>query len=186
MDTAKRVTEEESWKSPPSLDKWWVEVSSLGRVRTLDHEEVFERQGETVKRRCMGKMLKPVKDTRGRFQIYVGKPQRLYLVHRLVAECFVANPNPQDFDMVFFKNKDVGDCRASNLEWGNKGWKGYLSRGNNSLYKIRVLHDGVEMGVYSGCGEAGRAIGASKQAVFAAIMDGRGCLGYELQAVKNG
>lgn len=39
------------------------------------------------------------------------------LVHRLVAKSFVANPNPEQFDMVNHLDGDKANNHFSNLEW---------------------------------------------------------------------
>jgi hypothetical protein len=57
MDIAEREIEE-IWKSPPSLDMPWVEVSNLGRIRTLDHKCLFSRMGKKQMRQRKGRIRK--------------------------------------------------------------------------------------------------------------------------------
>ena len=188
MNTGKNNKTKEVWKSPPSLKLWWVEVSNLGRVRTLDHESTFVLNGVKATRKVYGRIKKLTKDTRGRFQtgISLEDGNRLLLVHRLVAECFVKNPKPNEFDMVFFKNKDITDCRAENLEWGCRRDRDEMTRGAHNVLKLR-LKSGDELfnQVFRGCGELARALGVSRQAVHSAIMKNHLCKGYYIIAEKD-
>lgn len=191
MPTFSKKPEHEIWKSPPSIRCRRIEVSNFGRVRSVDFVTDFIRLGDRVTRRIKGKILNPCKDTRGRYFLngstiekrYIG---RGFLVHRLVAECFVPNPNPRKFKFVFFKDGDISNCRYDNLVWGSKAEKYERMRGMNSLFRIQVLSEGTLLGEFSGTSEVARFIGTSKQAVWSSIMRGvNRCKGYELRAYKD-
>lgn len=189
MDTANETFKHERWKSPTSINCPRVEVSNLGRVRTVPYERCYTRLGVPRTAKYKGRIFKCMKDSRGRRIIGGGIIKksmngRCMLVHRLVAECFVRNPKPKEYDMVFFKDGDVGNCRASNLEWGSRKDRDVMARGNCAIYKIFVMSNGKKIGEYIGCGETGRAIGCTKQAVHNAIMNGSPCMGYQLVATK--
>lgn len=190
MATANEAKHKEIWKSPPSLNCQRVEVSNLGRVRTLPYLRTFFRLGVPRTNKCRGKILHGGRDSRGRRFLGGGTFKKSlygkgFLVHRLVAECFVPNPKPKEYDMVFFKDGDVENCKASNLEWGCRKDRDLMSRGTLTLYKIYVISNGKKIGPYCGCKEVGRALGCSKQAVHFAIMNGTLCKGYELVAMKG-
>lgn len=185
MTTAKENHLKEIWKSPPSLKCPRVEVSNLGRMRTLDYERHFTRLGEKRVNRIKGKILSPAKDTRGRYIIGGGIVRKAWLgkcfmLHRLVAECFVHNPNQEGFKLVFFKNGNIADCRASNLEWGDRKDWGRVNRGRHVSCKIKVLCNGVEIGEYYGSGETARALGVTRQSVCQAMSRGILCKGFQL------
>lgn len=187
MATSKLKSEKEIWKSPPSLNKRWVEVSNLGRVRTLDHEIEFVRLGKKQTRFSSGRIRQGLfRDSRGRAQVPITSSDGLAqpFLHRLVAECFVPNPHPDEYDMVFFKDGDATNCRASNLEWGNRKDRNMMARGNLAVYKISVISNGKKIGEYIGCGEVARALGCSKQAVHSSLMRGFLCKGFQLVATK--
>lgn len=189
MATANEAMQNEVWKSPPSIKCLRVEVSNFGRVRTLPYERCFLRLGKPRINKCKGRILKLHKDSRGRFFICGGTVKKSMvgkglLVHRLVAECFVPNPKPRKYDMVFFKDGDLGNCKDSNLEWGCRRDRDMMARGNRAAYKISVFSNGVKVGEYIGCGECGRALGCTKQAIHSALMRGNFCKGYKLVAVK--
>lgn len=169
----------EIWKSPPSVGRRWVEVSNLGRLRTLDHRVSYSR----VER---GSLRVRSKDSRGRCQVgfsWNGE-QTNYFVHRLVAECFVPNPNPDRYDCVFFRNGDFNDCRAENLVWGSRAAKSYRARGKSIWYRIAVFQGTRKIGEYNGCGEVARQIGVSRQAVWDAMRHSKECQGYRLEVAR--
>lgn len=188
MHTSSTRCSNEVWKSPPSLNRWWVEVSNLGMVRTLDHDSTCIINGNAVTRMEHGRMKKLSKDTRGRFQAFISQDggARLFLVHRLVAECFVSNPCPTEYDMVFFKNKDITDCRADNLEWGCRKDRDEMTRGVHSSLRLRLKSgDEVFDEVFFGTGELARALGVSRQAVHSAMKRSQLCKGYQIIAEKS-
>lgn len=69
-----------------------------------------------VKNRETGKILKPIYQhgypiVRLRYQ-NISYPR---LVHRLVAQCFI--PNPNNYPIVNHKDENPANCNADNLEW---------------------------------------------------------------------
>ena len=188
MPTADRTHNGEVWKSPPSLGKWWVEVSNLGRVRTLPHKIKFVVKGRSIERKELGRVLKLGKDTRGRYMVFfsgVGDRTGL-LVHRLVAECFVSNPNPRSYNYVFFKNGNISDCRAENLQWGDIRDKSWLMRGKRTKHIIQIYDNGEFVGEYFGLGETAKALGCTKQAVDFAMKRGCLCKGFVVKYKERG
>ena len=95
----------ETWKAISGYEGIY-EVSDLGRVRSLVHRN-----------RWKPGILKPLKHPRGYIQVGLRKDghTKQTLVHRLVAEAFI--PNPQGLDTVNHKDEDKTNNSASNLEW---------------------------------------------------------------------
>ena len=118
--------------------------------------------------------------------LYDEVSSKAFFVHRLVAECFVKNQNPEKYNYVFFKNGDSSDCRAENLQWGDKSDKSWLQQGMHGKYLIRIYDNGVLCGEYFGIGETARALGCSKQAVYSAMERGGMCKGFFVKGVKRG
>lgn len=176
----------EVWKSPPSLDCPRMEVSNLGRVRTKPYVRHFLRLGEPRTCRYEGRDLKCAKDTRGRYFlqgscIKTSMKRRNFLLHRLVAECFVKNPKPDEYDMVFFKDGDLGNCKAENLVWGCRRDRDYMLRGKHCKYIVDVFSCGERIGSFRGGSECARALGCTKQAVNRALWNGTLCQGCVLE-----
>lgn len=104
--------EQEIWKTYP--DYSFVEVSNLGRVRTKDR---YVSNGKNSKRLVKGQVLKQWDNGRGYLRVRFcvnGKQINLY-VHRMVAVCFI--PNPNNLPEVNHKDNNPINNRWDNLEW---------------------------------------------------------------------
>ena len=103
--------EKEIWKKHPEYAG--IEVSTLGRVRTLDRVVSSGKGIRLVK----GQVLKPSDNGKGYLQVKIlidGK-QTNKRVNRLVAETFL--PNPDNLSEVNHKSCVRNDNRVENLEW---------------------------------------------------------------------
>ena len=104
----------EHWKEIAGYEGLY-EVSDIGRVKSLWHGKE--------------KILKPLNNTRGYLQVMLckdGHTKRL-LVHRLVADAFIQNPN--NLGTVNHKDEVKTNNTVSNLEW--------MSRKDNNNYGNR-------------------------------------------------
>lgn len=65
-------------------------------------------------------------------------------IHRLVAEAFIENPDPEKFNIVNHINKDRLDYRVDNLEWTTQSLNcmGALKPRDDN-YEIRQIKNGV-------------------------------------------
>ena len=95
----------EAWKAIDGYEGLY-EVSNTGLVRSLSYNHTGR-----------AKLLKPGNTGRGYLSVKLCKDGKVrqMLVHRLVAEAFV--PNPQSLETVNHKNEDKHNNNVSNLEW---------------------------------------------------------------------
>lgn len=102
---------QEIWKSLPGVPR--VEVSTFGRVRTLDR--TVPRKSGTY--HVKGRVLKPWDNGDGYMLVHIpidGNPAKK-LVHRLVAQTFI--PNPDSLPEVNHKDNDRANNHVDNLEF---------------------------------------------------------------------
>lgn len=109
----------------------YYQASNLGNIRSVDRtiERSATKRNRThsVKRNC--KILKPGL-TRGYHFVVLQKNgiSKNYLVHKIVANLFVQNPNNKPY--IDHINTIKTDCRASNLRWVTR-----TENANNPLTK---------------------------------------------------
>lgn len=111
----------EEWKPVPGHEGSY-EVSSEGRVRSLDRE-IVRSNGHTYA--LKGKVLAQIVSLHGRKQVNLSGKTRL--VHQLVLEAFVG-PRPEGTECCHYDD-DRGNNRLSNLRWGTSS--------ENELDKVR-------------------------------------------------
>ena len=90
----------EEWKAIKGYEGIY-EVSNLGRVRS--------KNGEMTSH--------PNSDGYLRVRLWKNGEKHQFFVHRLVADAFVVNPNPEVNDVVNHLDCDIHNNSAENLEW---------------------------------------------------------------------
>ena len=110
------MTEEEEWRPVVGYEGLY-EVSSLGRVRSLDrvvhrpHTGPYKKQGRTL-------VLQEHRQGYRLVDLYRDGERRVRKVHRLVAEAFL--PNPNSLPVVLHGRLGVSSNAVSNLRWGTQ------------------------------------------------------------------
>lgn len=108
-----KVSNKEEWRPIAGYERRY-EVSSLGRVRSLDRVSVSKNG---VRRNLRGQTLKPQPHPGGYSMVSLGAGSgNSHLIHRLVAIAFVGKPPMEDAEVNHINGVKT-DNRAINLEW---------------------------------------------------------------------
>lgn len=99
----------EEWRYIAGTNNLYA-VSNLGRVKSFDME-LSCGNGRTHARR--GRIRKLIENNRGYYKVYIFGKYRL--VHRLVAEAFIDNPN--GYPHINHKDENRKNNCVENLEW---------------------------------------------------------------------
>lgn len=101
---------QEIWKNIPEYEGLY-QVSNFGRVKSLDR---FNYKGH----HNLEKILKPVKNVKNNY-LYVtlckNKKTKTFSLHRLVAICFI--PNPDNLPVINHKDGNKSNNSVDNLEF---------------------------------------------------------------------
>lgn len=123
--------------------------------------------------------------------IGTGGEHKLKLLHILVAECFVENPNPKKLNMVFFKDDNRSNCRADNLQWGSISTYGEnLSKNCKMKIPVGLFRPGAynPFKTFQSIQDFADAVGYSKQRAFDVVKYDRfvreGATGYFVRKLK--
>lgn len=159
----------EIWKSHPDISG--IEVSTLGRVRTLDRVVSSERGKQFVK----GRVLKQFNNGRGYLRVHfrINGKQMNKFVHRLVTQTFI--PNHNGLPMVNHKDGNRANNHIDNLEWctasyNSKYREEFGKALSNPVYAINLST--LEVLQFSSQHEASRTIGVS-QGNISNVIKGR-------------
>ena len=108
------------------------QVSNMGRVKSLERNVV---KGKGGLYKIEEKILKSIKKRDGYFQINLSKDgkQKTHLVHRLVAQAFL--PNPNNLVEINHINEDKTNNRTDNLEWCSREYNCNYGTRNERIRK---------------------------------------------------
>lgn len=147
------------------------EVSSFGRVRSLDRIVDFGNENYSRQMLCKGKIMKGSISRNGYIYVSLCLPNekaRAY-IHRLVAKAFISNPN--GYNVVNHKDENKKNNNVLNLEWcttkynlnyGTGVERARLKRLNNEKLSKKIAQytlDGKLVGIYPSLHEIQRSLG---------------------------
>lgn len=106
----------EIWKDIKDYEGLY-QVSNLGNVRSLPHKVICWNGYTMTTKLHPGKFRKSYPDKYGYLHIKLSNKgtTKSFLIHRLVAEAFI--PNPNNFPIINHKDENPQNCCVSNLEW---------------------------------------------------------------------
>jgi len=114
-----------------------------------------------------GRILRPRRQTQGYVQVHLCRNGKVvqHLVHRLVAEAFL--PNPEQYPCVNHINEDKSDNRVENLEWCTKQYNN--NYGTRDMRRKCVL-DGIG---FPSITDAAESISVHPNILTAVLSQGR-------------
>lgn len=110
----------EEWRDIKDFEGVY-QVSNYGRIKSCDRTvEKHYRNGVLVKCQIKEKVIRHFTNNKGYSVIRLYKNRKCYhkLIHRLVAEHFI--PNPNEYLEVNHKDENKRNNRVDNLEWCNR------------------------------------------------------------------
>ena len=150
----------EEWRDIEGYEGLY-QVSNLGRVRSLDHL-VNDGIREYIRK---GRVRILTKASTGYYIVTIhNRKSKNCLVHRLVAQAFI--PNPDNLPDINHKDEDKTNNTVDNLEWCDKQYNNNYGtrkqRADDAQHKKSVLQcdmNGNIIREFMGVAEAARSIG---------------------------
>lgn len=133
----------EIWKPVKNYEGLY-EISNYGRIKRLAYTREIQKQTMTFK----DKMLKPIIHQNGYLVVSLSKnnKQKIYSIHRLVAQTFISNPN--NYKYINHKDEDKTNNQVDNLEWcDNKYNLNYGTRNERASKSLGKKIKCVETGI---------------------------------------
>ena len=119
---------EEIWRDIEGF-KGYYQVSNFGKIKSLFRYVRVKNGFRSVPE----KILKPKIDKDGylRVVLQTDRKSKYLLVHRIVADAFIENPN--NFPHINHKNENKSDNRVENLEWCSEQYNCNYGNRNKKL-----------------------------------------------------
>lgn len=155
----------EIWKDIKGYEGYY-QVSNLGNIKSLDiiTIQLHHWSQQYVKHKYKGRVLKGSKNSKGYriITLHKGNETEKKLVHRLVAEAFI--PNPNNYFYINHKDNNPSNNKINNLEWCTQSYniKYAYDNGNKippHMKKVNQIKDGQIINTYISMNDAERKTG---------------------------
>ena len=135
------------------------QVSNLGRIKRLGHYRKIKPKGYEQTVYYKEKILSPIyTDRYVQLTLCKNGERQLGLVHRLVAEAFI--PNPENLPLVNHKDENKHNNCVDNLEWCSHAYNNsYGSRTKRTCKPVKCIETGI---VYDSTVQAGKLTGVNR------------------------
>lgn len=167
----------EVWKDIPDYESIY-QVSNFGRVKSLDR---FVKHPKGGTKKLSGAIMTQHLIGHGYYHIVLSNNGKIkgYLVHRLVAQAFI--PNPNNLAQINHKDENKLNNHVDNLEWcdhkynNNYGTKKerqseILTNNSKLLKPVKMLKDGKLITEFISIKEAVQATGVKRQGIYACCV----------------
>ena len=165
----------EIWKDVPNFEGLY-QVSNTGKIKSFRKSTKYGSQPEYI--------LKPSIANTGYAQVtlYDNARRKKLLIHRLVAEAFI--PNPDNLPQINHKDEDRLNNCANNLEWCTAAYNNAYGtariRGIDTRSKPveQLTYDGKVIAIYRSARIASEILGMRKGTITNAIVNKSQCKGF--------
>jgi len=165
----------EVWKDIPNYEGMY-QVSNNGRVKSFRKSTKFHCKNEYF--------LKPtvINSGYGVVTLYKDSTRRKFLVHRLVAEAFL--PNPNNYPQINHKDENKLNNNVCNLEWCSVEYNNaYGTARIRSVETVstpveQMTYDGKPIAIYRSTKIASEILGINRGTLKSAIIKHSQCNGY--------
>lgn len=165
----------EIWKDIPNYEGLY-QISNLGRVKSFRQSSKFHKASEYI--------LKSALANNGYCQVtlYNNTRKKKFLVHRLVAEAFI--PNPNNYPHINHKDENPSNNAVDNLEWCTARYNNLY--GTARIRQVETVSRPIEqltlsgkvIAVYRSTRIASELLGINRGTLKSAIIKGSQCNGY--------
>lgn len=165
--------QDEIWK--PIIKYEGYEVSNFGRVRSISRN-IIDKNGKTIYRN--GKLLSQNKINSGYLMVdfNINGIHKRELIHRIVAEVFIENPN--NLPEVNHKDNNKLNNKVENLEWCdgiyNKTYSNVFNKGAEAVKRKIIMVD-LQNNIkeYNSIAEAAKDLNISHGTIGFCLKEGR-------------